>query len=655
MPAAMNFFQYQEKARKNTALLLFLFGVAVAGIIMATYVAIALAWLSLAQQGRRGFIPAEPDLWEPRLFVAVMCAVLVIVGFGTIVKLMQLRSGGRAVAESVGGRIVDANLAGPQERKVLNVVEEMAIAAGMPVPPVYILDEQGINAFAAGYAPRDAVVAVTRGSVERLTRDELQGVIAHEFSHIFNGDMRLNIDLIGLLNGILAIGLIGWFLFRAILRSGGQRSSRRGKGGGGAVLLLLLLGLALMVIGYVGTFFGTLIKAAVSRQREFLADASAVQFTRNPSGIAGALKKIGGFIGGSRVEHDGAAAISHMFFCQAQVSWLDVLLATHPPLAERIRRIDPQWDGKFLASRPVEAEPVPTRAGLGLTAEAVAAGRRGRIGAAAAAGIEDRVGRLSRPQLDRAVRLIEQLPESVRVAAREPFTAGALVFAMLIDEKAEPQARQMAHLRAGRWSGAAEETQRLLADVRGMDERLRLPAIDLAMPALRRLSQSQYVEFRETVELLVRADNRINLFEWMVQKLVLANLAPQYGGAVPSRVQYYGLGQLGPQVSVLLSTLAYLGQRDAEAAQAAFDAGAGRMGRTAAVLRLVEAEACKFASLEAALDQLNQVSPRLKQQIVEACSATVLADGRVTVQEAELLRGILAILGCPVPPSMDVE
>jgi Zn-dependent protease with chaperone function len=655
MPAVMNFFQHQEKARQNTTLLVFLFGVAVAGIIVAAYAAIALTWLLLMQHGRQPYMPAGADLWEPRLFAAVFCAVLLIVGFGTIAKIVQLRSGGRAVAESVGGRIIDANLASGQERKALNVVEEMAIASGIPVPPVYILEEQGINAFAAGYTPQDAVVAVTRGSVERLTRDELQGVMGHEFSHIFNGDMRLNIDLVGVLNGILVIGLIGWFVFRTILRSGSRRSSRRGKGGGGAVLLLLLLGLALMVIGYVGTFFGNLIKAAVSRQREFLADASAVQFTRNPSGIAGALKKIGGFIGGSRIEHEGAAALSHMFFCEAEASWLDVLLATHPSLERRIRRIDPEWDGKFVASRPLEAEAVPPRAGLAITAEAAAAGLRAPAVAAARAGVADSVGRLSKPHLDHAAVLIEQLPESVKAAAREPFAAGVLVYAMLIDEEAEPRARQMAYLREGPWPGAAAETERLLADVRGMDDRHRLPAIDLAMPAMRRLSQSQYVEFRDTVESLVRADNRIKLFEWMVQKLVLANLAPQYSGAGRPRVQYYGLGQLGPQCSLLLSTLAYMGQRDPAAAQAAFEAGARCLGKFASSLRMVEAEACKFGTLEAALDELKQVAPRLKQQLVEACSATVLADGRVTVQEAELLRGILAILGCPMPPAMDVE
>ena len=660
MPTGMSFFECQEQARKKTGRLVILFGVAVAAIILTTYLAVAFFYVTLADnypshRGRnsRHRYSAEykpmaerPSMWEPPLLACVGTGVLAVVGVGTLVKLGQLRSGGRAVAESVGGRAINANIAGPQERKIINVVEEMAIASGIPVPPVYILDEDSLNAFAAGYTPRDAVVTVTRGSVELLTRDELQGVVGHEFSHILNGDMRLNIQLMGVLHGILAIGLIGWFIMRLAFNSGG-RSSRRSKDGGGT-LLILALGGTLMVIGYVGTFFGNLIKAAVSRQREFLADASSVQFTRNPLGIAGALKKIGGLAGGSRIEHHAAAQVSHMFFGQASASWLDFLLATHPPLTERIRRVDPAWDGKFTTVAPLDSEPATPKTAP--AAEPVLAGLAAVAASAAMMRAVDKVGRPSQVQLAQAASLIEQLPDSVKAAAHEPFAARALVYAMLIDKDQETQGRQLDHLRRHAEPGTAAECERLLPEVQALDDRQRLPALDLAMPALRQLSQPQYATFRDSVERLIRTDDKVELFEWMVQQLVLRNLAPQFNQAGPPRVQYYGLGRLTRECSLLLSTLAYIGQRDATAAGAAFDAGAQCLGEIAFPLQIVEAAACKFGTLEVALDQLDQTAPRLKRQIVEACSATVLADGRVTTREAELLRGILAILGCPVPP-----
>jgi hypothetical protein len=469
--------------------------------------------------------------------------------------------------------------------------------------------------------------------------------------------MRLNIQMIGVLNGILTIGIIGWYIMRVGINSGGRRVRRSSKGGG-SQLALIALGAALMVIGSVGTFFGNLIKSAVSRQREFLADASSVQFTRNPLGIAGALKKIGGLARGSKIVNDAATQISHMFFGQACVSWLDFMLSTHPPLAERIRRINPTWDGQFTEAGPLEWErvvrkplpkpfPKPVFSGF-----ASAAGAGVAFASTATVG---RVGRLRESQLADAASLIEHLPESVRTAAREPFTARALVYAMLVNTKAESQTRQLAYLRERTEPGTAVETERLLADVRAMDERCRLPALDLAMPALRRLSQPQYITFRDSFVSLVSTDGKEELFEWMLRQMVLRNLESQFSRANPPGVRYYGLGRLTRQCSLLLSTLAYLGHRDFDAAQAAFAAGVRCLDETVPSLPMVETDACDLEVLETALNQLNQVAPKVKRKIVEACSATVFADHRMTVREAELLRGILAVLGCPMPPFAVVD
>src|SRR6516165_5064733 len=334
-----NFFQQQDSARRKTFQLVVYF-------VLALLILIALVYeLVLALSMYGGHEPVS--WWQPELLLLAAPGVGLVVGGASAIKVAQLASGGQAVALMMGGVEVPGTTTEPRQKRLLHVVEEMAIAAGVPVPPVYILEEPGINAFAAGYAPGDAVVAVSHGCLEYLTRDELQGVVAHEFSHILNGDMRLNIRLIGLVFGIMALAVIG----RMLMLTGGRRSS---SGRNDSRAGLMMLGLGVFALGVVGAFFGRLIMAAVSRQREYLADASAVQFTRNPDGIAGALKKIGGLKEGSRINNPRAAEVGHMFIANAFAGrGLAGLLATHPPLAARIRALDPQFDGRYPEVRPV--------------------------------------------------------------------------------------------------------------------------------------------------------------------------------------------------------------------------------------------------------------------------------------------------------------
>src|ERR1039457_750285 len=360
----MDFFAAEQRARKRTARLLVLFGFAVAGTVFAGYAATVFALRVAGNNAGAGYgypryrspgfvgDAAQGPFWQPRLFAAVSLCTLAVIGVASLYKWSEYSAGGSAVAEGVGGRRVDPHTTDPKEHQLLNVVEEMAIASGLPVPAVYVLDEEpAINSFAAGLTTSDAVVTVTRGTLQKLSRDELQGVVAHEFSHILNGDMRMNIRVSAIIFGILVIGLAG----RATLWGlrAGRLGSSRGKGGGGAVLVVLGIGLALLAIGYIGYFFGRLIQASVSRQREFLADASAVQFTRNPDGVTGALKKIGGYAIGSELDTHRAAEIGHFFFAQAFASDFGGLWATHPPLGSRISAIDPNFDGKFI--EPPEA------------------------------------------------------------------------------------------------------------------------------------------------------------------------------------------------------------------------------------------------------------------------------------------------------------
>lgn len=675
----MDFFEHQDLARKKTARLIGLFVAAVIGVVAAVYVAVVVFVLAIgAYRGPRSG-GAELD-WKRvfldwRLLATVAPVTLAVIAGGTFYRVASLARGGQVVALGLGGRQILPETTDLQERKLLNVVEEMAIASGLPVPPVYVLDEEkGINAFAAGHSPSDAVIGVTRGCMELLSRDELQGVIAHEFSHILNGDMRLNLRLMGAIFGITSIGLIGYGILRLagdILRGGGAGYSRRrsGRGRGGAphiVLALLLLGLALMGIGYIGTLFGHLIRAAVSRQREFLADASAVQFTRNPDGIAGALKKIGGYVWRARVNHPQASEAAHMFFGQAIERGLASLFATHPPLVERIRRIDPSFDGRFpqvqpagaAVTRGMEAALQPQASlpldgvGLGvITLSPTPAGAGGSRAAERAVDLSAALAVIGQPTPEHvtyARQLLENIPQRLRAAAREPWEAQALIFAMLLSRQESMRRRQMALLDR-RAESALVLCVRQLADLSDqLDEAARLPLIDLALPALAQLSLAQYRAFQDLLEALIRADERIDLFEWVLQKVLHRHLAGRFVQLRPGRVQYYSLSPLTGACAQVLATLAWAGHLEAEAAWRAFEGGWAVLQLPK--VKMPDRDQCTLMALDQALDRLRLVALPLRRTFLRACTTTIACDRKVTVREAEMFRALANVLDCPVPP-----
>jgi len=643
---AMDFFEHQDAARRKTGRMVVLFSVAVLVIMVLIYLVVAIAVLGFG--AKAGVEDGGALLFNPVLMLGVAAGTIAIIGLSSMYKTAQLRAGGSVVAESLGGRLLHRYTSDPLEQRVLNVVEEIAIASGTACPPVYLLEhEAGINAFAAGYNPGNAVIGITRGCAEQLSRDELQGVVAHEFSHILNGDMRLNIRLIGVLHGILVIGIIGYFAMRtAALSGGGRRSSKES---GGAMMAILLIGVGLIIIGFAGTFFGNLIKAAVSRQREFLADASAVQFTRNPDGIGGALRRIGGLSAGASIANPNAPQASHMFFGQA-VS-LSAMLATHPPLPTRIKRIDPSWDGTFLKAR-TDVKPSKRRGDKTGKRETLTEQRRREFeklrqrGSASSA--MESIGNPSREHVVHAAILMAMLAGELESTAREPYGARAVIYALLIDTDTTIADKQFAHLRGAVHAEVYRLSQQMLQQVRTLDPQARLPLMDLALPALREMTGQQYSAFRFDVDALIAADRRIDLQEWIIRRIVVHHLDQHFGRAARSAPTRRKLKDLAQPCAVLLSVLARVGSSDVVAAKTAFARAAKEVDLAADVM--LGSEACTLSALDEALAALDGALPLVKRQVIRACTECVLADEEVTPHETELLRAVCDSLGCPMPP-----
>ena len=559
----------------------------------------------------------------------------------------------------MGGRLVDPQTTDLAERRLLNVVEEMSLASGVPVPPVYVMDnELSINAFAAGFHPNDAVVTVSRGCLQYLTREELQGVLGHEFSHVLNGDMRLNLRLIGLVYGILVLSLIGYFVMRSAGWAGSSRDSDDRRGDNRAAIFFI--GLALYVLGYLGVLLGNIIKAAISRQREFLADASSVQFTRNPGGLAGALKKIGGLAEGSRINDPHAHEVSHMFFGDAFAGSFFNLFATHPPLEERIRLLDPNFDGSYAAveALPEEGAGAAARAGCGrlqALASGLASGPRLRRAPAADAGGQvstdrygSRPGRQSAAGTSGACRPIGRGPAGGGCASgsRALFRAGRDFCPALESRRpVHPQPAVATAPGPGR-AAAAAVVQQLSGPLDQLPAENRLPVVDMTIPALKRLSPAQYQAFRQIVEALTAADGKVDLFEYCLRVILFSYLDVQFG--------------LRPAPAVRYKTAApcrtgdhhpfRAGLRGSKPAQRHSAGLPGRHPRPARPGQIVPPQQCTFDTFDAALAQLAQASPAVKRAVLEAVVACIAADGKMTVVENEILRAVAAALACPLPP-----
>jgi Zn-dependent protease with chaperone function len=664
----MDFFAAQDLARSRTRRLVVLFALAVIAIIASTsaFLFVLFEFERFVPDGLDDASSAEKTaLWgnvvaqHLDVFGIVAAATLGVVGLASLYKWMQVRAGGHVVAEMMGGVRVNPSTTEPFERRLVNVVEEMAIASGIPLPAVYVLPhEESINAFAAGLTTSDAVVAVTRGCLEKLSRDELQGVVAHEFGHVLNGDMKLNVQLIALLHGILFIALLGRVVLRMSLRSGGSR--RGGKNGGSAVLAMLGAGSALAVIGYAGFFFGRLIQAAVSRQREYLADASAVQFTRNPVGLAGALKKIGGFSLGSKMTNPRSTEISHALFAQGFRTTFVGLMATHPPLPERIRAIEPSWDGTYgeaprreVALREArESEARGSGPARRASHQAAVAGLSLSTGATSLAFSPERaiaeVGTISETNVARAKELRASIPEALLDAAHDASKAPALIYGLLLSREDEGiRDGQLSLVSQEAESGSAATLKPLLAELSGLDPAHRVPLVQIALPTLKSLPGGALDRFFHVIHGLVHFDGHVDAFEFALQKLLVHHLRLA-ARPTDAKVSVRSLAEVAREVGMLLSFLAHLADTEDDVASS-FAAGVGRLPTLAHTLALAPRSA-GFDAIHDALETLDHASLDIRRQVLDAAAHTIGGDGTITIEEADLLRTIASVLDCPMPP-----
>ena len=652
----MDFFEQQDRAKRNTLRLIFIFAMAVVLIIVAIYAVLAYLFLTgkPPPTAEADWLSLLKRHWDRNLFAATAIGTLAIVAAGTLYKMALLSAGGEAVARMFGAIPINPQTTEPAERRLLNIVEEMAIASGIPVPRVYLLDENSINAFAAGFSTRDAVIGVTRGCMTLLSRDELQGVIAHEFSHVLNGDMRLNLRLMGVLHGILIISLIGYWIFRITSQPSRSGSARKKDGN---TLPIILAGLCLMIIGYIGVFFARIIKAAVSRQREFLADAASIQFTRNPEGIAGALKKIGGFMQGGLISHPAAEAASHLFFADGIKHAFFDLMSTHPPLVERIRRIDPSFDGAFPPSTEIKPVAVENETSIaGAPVSSLSSGARAPVSSIKLNTDEalKLVGRTDPESLNNTARWFLSLPDSIRAAAREPSTAQALIMAMLISRAAPIRANQLTYLKQNADSALVKNLLELMPVVDSLPPESFLPLSDLTTATLRTMRTADLKTFASLIQRVVEADGSITLFEYMIQARIKGQI-----NSWSRRLKIYDFSAPGahyywPAMRVILSTLAYYGNKTDPGASASYDEGLKTLpcGKKETILPKNQ---CGLQHVDRALATLEAASGKIKRIFLEACCACVAHDGRVNSSEAELLRAVAAGLDCPVPPFLPTE
>lgn len=618
----MDFFNHQDKAKSKTFLLFILFLIGL--LILSTITTIAISLVLI--------FTLDPDYHYQVSPLYIMLMTIGVILLMTLYKYLTLKSGGKAVAESLGGRLIDKRASNSNERKLLNVVEEMAIAASLPVPPVYILDEEtNINAFAAGFTINDAVIGVTRGSIDLLDRDELQAVIAHEFSHILNGDMRFNLRFTAIIFGFLFITQIATMVLRIIARTRGAVA--KDKRAGAVILAIFLIACILTAAGWLFSLWARIMQAAVNRQREYLADASSVQFTRHGPSLASALKKIGGSAFGSNLITPAASSYNHFFFGQADQS----ILATHPPLTKRIRRIEPRWNGKYIQPIVIQPEQDATEKD---TKEKLS---KERIAAAIAAGITVTGGNplhyLKPTALNSNPTDEEQILQKLEAICQEPMDSCYLIFALLLDDNPDIQQKQLLSIKN---ADLIKNYHQLLFSI-PVDKHLAI--IEKSIPALKNISEAQYKIFQKMLMHFINADNIISLPEWLIYQLITHQVGAQYDTkSLRQRDKYHKADQLQEEIGTLISALAWLSPTE-QGKKLSFGMGANIMGLYAIQLKEQMPTATELTN---SLQKLQEATERVRKKFLQAALRAIEQDQEINADEAFFFRVLSLCLDCPI-------
>lgn len=616
----MDFFGKQDQAKSKTKWLVFYFFLAVVAIVLSVNVA---AWLLFVMSDAQHVIPFK--IWLTSDFsIWLSSATIIVILFGSLLRMAQLSGGGEAVAEMVGARRVLPETSDPLEKKLINVVEEMSIASGTAPPRLYVLDaENGINAFVAGTQAQEAVLVVTRGALEQLNRNQLQGVIGHEYSHIVHGDMRINIRLIGILAGILLIGQCGSFILRDLHRGSSE--------GAKATVLLFVVGLALMVIGYIGLFFGRLIKAAISRQREFLADASAVQYTRDNESIAGALAKIGLAPQGALLEISNAEEMSHMCFGQSVNLSLDGLLSTHPPIYERIKALGftPDVFIRRISSgeklNQEKKEPLVDSKTLFATV----------------AGTMASIGTINETNIKSARKIQSDISESLHKAVHNRLQAPDVLIALLIHNADENKEAALMQVVKKYSEERKENVSRWLVELQSTKPRHRLALLNTMRNTLDFLKEDERITLVDLLTDIANADEKITPFEFVLLSLAKKWLKPS---PLPKGVVRRFI-DVSNDLSIVIGFVVMASGAPRDERQRQYENAMNSF------LVPIQSLPTVFDApkLQAALDSLNRLVPMLKKPLMNTLVELVMVDKRLNVDEGELLRAIAEQLGCPIP------
>ena len=610
----MIFYEQQAQARKLSRLLVLLYGCGVMVLALLSSLVLSVIFIPL----KFAFLPqvatSDQSLITPGQFLTITAFILSLSLLVSYMRYRQLHQGGWRVAKALGGRRLLPNTSDLSEQRLRNVVEEMAIASGLPVPALFIQDnEPGINAFAAGMSINDAVIVITNGALHALERDELQAVVAHEFSHILNGDIRLNMQLAAALAGLLFIERLAEVRTNHSSKEHADHAQPEGVVAQGFHLL-----------GYGGVLFSQLIKAAVNRQREILADASAVQFTRHPLALANALKKVAGHPYASLIFHPAAKEYSHLFFGQGQNSSFSGRLATHPPLSERIRQLEPDWDGKYIrGSVALPIEPYREERNLPI------AQRKQR---------EERVNQqLAGLDFDAPQEWLAMLPAVLVAAAHDPKQSQLLVYSLLLDTDIAIRHRQLSGL------PDAERVDELTRHE--LPRRLRLGLLELSLPSLQLMNQTEYDAFSQHIDTLIQADGDISLSEWLLYRTLDHQLRSHFNPLTPNGM-VRDLRELAEPLALLSASLAYC----CTSIEADRDRFYLHIKEQLKLDKPLVNPCPDLTQMGTALTLVQRASPGIRLRLVQALVAAIELDGQVSDTEFELFRLLAVCLDCPIPP-----